>query len=188
MSNRRKKAEAAIVPANRAEAEAMLQDYVAIERDQLAARLLAEIEIDAIKARRDGRIAELEEERSSIFAGIKAWWEATGAREVAGNRRSAELANAMIGIRKTPPAVKLARKVKAADVLSWLASLRWSRAKEFRRVKVDLDRQAIIKAVQADPQIRATFLKVGVSVEQVDEFFIDAGLDEEAVRKEIAAA
>lgn len=182
----RRKKEAVHVPASRAEAEDMLRDYVTLERDALEERLLAERAIDQIKAVRDGVLADIEAERTSLFEGLKAWWEAGGAAEVAGRKRSAELAGATLGIRKTPPAVKFARKVKAADVLAWLKTLRWSRVKDFVRVKTELDKQAIIKAVQANPQVAETFSR-HLTVEQVDEFFIDAGLDEEAVRKAIAA-
>lgn len=183
----RKKAAAVFAPGSQSEAEAMLREYVEIERDRLALRLSSERGIDALKAIRDAGLADLEDRRMPLFAGLKAWWEAGGGAAVAGRRRSAELAGVTIGIRKTPPAVKLAGKVKAGDVLAWLASVRWIRAKEFRRVKVDLDRQAVIKAVVADPQVRETFLKVGLSVEQTDEFFIDAGIDEEALAKDLAA-
>ena len=90
-------------------------------------------------------------------------------------------------IRKTPPAVKLARKVKASDVLAWLKLLNWPRAGEFIRIKETLDKQAIIKAVQADSDVAQIF-DGRLTVDQVDEFFIDAGLDEDAARKAIAAA
>lgn len=184
---RRKKAEAVRVPADRAEAEEMMAEYVSIERDQMAARLFAEREIDAAKARRDAILTDLETDRAELFAGLKAWWEAGGAAEVGGRNRSAEIANATIGIHKTPPAVKLARKVKVADVVAWLRNLRWSRAKGFLRTKIELDKQAIIKACQADPKVAETFAEK-LTIEQVDEFFIDCGLDEEALKKEIAAS
>lgn len=183
----RRKAAAVAAPASRAEAEEMMRDYVALERDQMAARLFAEREIDAAKARRDAILADLESERAGLFAGLKAWWEAGGAAQVAGRKRSAELANATIGIRKTPPAVKFARKVKAADVVAWLKRLRWTRATDFLRVKTDLDKQAIIKAVQQDPGI-ARMLASHLTIEQADEFFIDCGLDEDALKKDIAAS
>ena len=183
----RRKKEAAHVPASRAEAEDMLRDYVKLERDALAERLIAEREIDRIKAHRDAVLTDIEAERTSLFEGLKAWWEAGGAAEVAGRKRSAELGSVTIGIRKTPPAVKFARKVKAADVIAWLKGLRWRRAKEFLRVKTELDKQAIIKAVQADKSVADKFAG-RLTVEQVDEFFIDAGLDEDAARRLLSEA
>lgn len=183
----RRKKQSVHVPASRTEAEDMLRDYVRLERDALEERLVAERAIDQVKAVRDGILTDIEAERASLFEGLKAWWEAGGAAEVAGRKRSAELAGATLGIRKTPPAVKFARKVKAADVLAWLRTLRWSRVRDFVRVKHELDKQAIIKAVLAERDIAQAF-SGHLTVEQVDEFFIDAGLDEEAARKKIAAA
>lgn len=65
--------------------------------------------------------------------------------------------------------MKLKRGVKAADVVAWLRSIRWARAKDFLRTRVDLDRAAVIKAVQTD------------------EFFINTGIEEEELRKELAS-
>lgn len=183
----RRKKQAVHVPATRAEAEDMLRDYVKLERDALEERLMAEREIDRIKADRDALLTDIEAERASLFEGLKAWWEAGGAAEVAGRKRSAELAGATLGIRKTPPAVKFARKVKAADVVAWLKTLRWTRVREFLRVKTELDKQAIIKAVQAEANVAEAFAN-HLTVVQCDEFSIDAGLDEEDVRTKIAAA
>ena len=183
----RRKKEAVHVPASRAEAEDMLRDYVKLERDALAERLLAERAIDRIKAERDAQLGDIEAERSSLFEGLKAWWEAGGSAEVAGRKRSAEMAGTTLGIRKTPPAVRFARKVKAADVIAWLKSMKPRNWQSFLRVKTELDKPAIIKAVQTEADAAQNFAN-HLTVEQVDEFFIDAGLDEEAVRKTIAAA
>lgn len=44
--------------------------------------------------------------------------------------------------------IKLQRDEKLGDVVSWLSGLRWARAKDFLRTKIELDKQAVIKAVQ----------------------------------------
>ncbi len=183
----RRKDTAHPVPQTEAEARELVNDYVALDRRVLAARLRAEQEIDRIKAERDREIAQYQGAQASWFAAIKAWWEA-GGKALAGRGRSAELAGAKIGIRLTPPKVKLARGVKVEAVVFWLGSIRWSRAKEFRRTKVELDKPAVIKAVQTEADIRATFEKQGLTVVQDDEFFIDSGLDEDSLRKELAAS
>lgn len=56
------------------------------------------------------------------------------------------------------------------------------------RTKVELDKPALIKAVQSEQHLAAELAEQGVTVEQTDEFYIDAGLDEETLRKELAAA
>ncbi|WP_337846230.1 host-nuclease inhibitor Gam family protein [Sphingomonas sp.] len=182
----RRKKPAIDVPATREEAAQLLADYVARERDILALGLLAERKIDAIKSARDLDLTRLQAEQASRFASLKAWWEA-GGREVAGSLRSTELAGAKIGIRLTPPKVKFAKGIKADAIVGWLRGVRWARAKEFFRTKYELDKPAVIKGVQADEKVRDTFKAQGVTVGQDDEFFIDAGLDENAVRAAIAA-
>jgi phage host-nuclease inhibitor protein Gam len=165
----------------------MIGEYVSIERDKALARLAAESAIDRIKAQRDNELRELEAQAAPLFAGLKAWWEAGGKDELAKGKRSAEVAGAKIGIRLTTPAVKPKRGVKLGDVVAWLGSLRWARAKDFLRTKVELDRQAVIKAVQADAEIAEKFAAY-LTVEQADEFFMDTGLDGDELKKEVAAS
>lgn len=164
----------------------MVREYVSIERRELEARLLAERQIDMIKASLGQSLAAIAEQRQPLFAGLKAWWEAGGAAEVAGRKRSAELANATIGIRKTPPAVKLARGVTVASLIEWLGMVVGGSA--FLRSKPQLDKQAIIKAMQTAAPMAGPLGEKGVSIQQLDEFFIDCGLDEDALKKEIAAS
>lgn len=183
----RRKDTAAPAPADLAEATLMLGEYVAIDREIALEQLAAETAIDRIKSQRDARLAELKAQAQPLFTGLKAWWEAGGKDEVAKGKRSAELAGAKIGIRLTPPAVKLKRGVKLGDVVEWLGSLRWIRARDFLRTKTELDRQAVIKAVQAEQDVAEIFA-ARLSVEQTDEFFIDTGLDEDELKKEVAAA
>lgn len=178
---------AAPAPANAAEAILMIGEFVAIERDKALARLAAEAAIDRVKAQRDSDLRELEARAAPLFAGLKAWWEAGGKDELAKGKRSAEIVGAKIGIRLTPPAVKLKRGVKLGDVIIWLSGLRWARAKDFLRTKIELDKQAVIKAVQADAEIAEKFAAF-LTIEQTDEFFIDTGLDEDELKKELAAA
>lgn len=174
-------------PASATEATLMVGEYVTIERDKALERLAAEAAIDKIKQQRDEKLRELEVVASDLFEGLKAWWEAGGKDELAFGKRSGTIGGAKIGIRLTPPAVKLKRCVKAADVVKWLGSIRWARARDFLRTKIDLDKAAVIKAVQADAE---TAEKLGgfLSVEQVDEFFIDTGINEDDLKKELAAS
>lgn len=184
----RRKDTAAIAPSDASEATLMIGEFVAIDRDMALERLAAEAAIDVVKAQRDARLRELEAQAAPLFAGLKAWWEAGGKDELAKGKRSAEIAGAKIGIRMTPPAVKLRRGVKLGDVVAWLKDLPFARAADFLRMKVELDRQAVIKAVHADADAEAIeMFGPRLTVEQADEFFIDTGLDEDALRKEAAA-
>jgi phage host-nuclease inhibitor protein Gam len=183
----RRKDTAATAPSDASEATLMIGEFVAIDREKALERLAAAAAIDAIEAQRDARLAELEAQAKPLFAGLKAWWEAGGKDELAKGKRSAELAGAKIGIRLTPPKVKLKRGVKLGDVVTWLGSLRWTRAKDFLRTKTELDKQAVIKAVLVDQKTAEVFA-ARLTVEQADEFFIDTGLDEDELRKEAASA
>jgi phage host-nuclease inhibitor protein Gam len=183
----RRKQEAALAPTSAAEATEMLGNFVQIERSKLLARIRAEGKIDAIELQRDREVTALNELQAPLFAGLKAWWEAGGKDELAKGKRSAEIAGAKIGIRLTTPKVKPRRGVKLGDIVTWLQGLRWRRKKEFLRPKVELDKHAVIKAVMADKAIAKRF-EAHLIVDQVDEFFIDTGLDEEALKKEITAS
>lgn len=183
----RRKKEAVHVPADAAEATVMIAEYVELERNAALEQLAAGAAIDKVKAQRDEALSVIEAEMRPLFEGIKAWWEAGGRDEVARGKKSAEIANAKIGLRLGMPRVKLARKVKLQDVIDWLGSLRWGRAKDFLRTKVSLDKEAVIKAIRTEPKMAETFAD-HLSVEQDEEFFIDTGIDRDALRKEIAAS
>lgn len=183
----RRKGTAAPAPSDAAEALLMVGEYVLIDRDKALERLAAEAAIDRIKQQRDERLRELEEQAQPLFAGLKAWWEAGGKDEIAKGKRSAEIGGAKIGIRLTTPAVKPKRGVKVGDIVAWLGSLRWTRARDFLRTKTELDKEAVIKAVRADAKIAETFAPY-LTVEQTDEFFIDTGLDQDELRREASAA
>lgn len=183
----RRKNTAVIAPSDASEATLMIGEYVDIERQAALERLAAADAIDRIKHQCDTRLRELEAQSADLFAGLKAWWESGGKDELAKGKRSAEIGGAKVGIRLTPAAVKLKRGVKAAAVVSWLKGLRWARAKDFLRTKTELDKPAVIKAVQADAAVAERFAN-HLIVQQVDEFFIDTGIDEDALRKEAAAS
>lgn len=183
----RRKNETVHVPADKAEAEQMIAEYTELERSKMLEELAADEAIAKVKEQRSTRLTELEAEARPLFAGLKAWWETGGKDEVAGRKRSAELGSATIGIRLTPPTLKTERKVTFATVLEWLTSLRWSRRSEFLRHKVELNKEAISKAIRSEPAIAEKF-KGRLRVDQVDEFFIDTGLDAETLKTETAAS
>ena len=181
-SGSRRKDSAVYVPKDAAEAEQMIAEYTALVRDMILEELAADEAIPKVKDQRSTKLRELEAEAKPLFQGLKAWWEA-GGKDIAKGKRSAELASATIGIRKTPPALKTERKVTFADVLAWLRSLRWGRKKDFLRTRVDLDKEAISKAMRTDPAVAKTF-EGRLRIEQKDEFYIDTGIDAEELKEE----
>lgn len=184
---RRKKA-ALDVPASEEEAITLVASYSADDRETVRLRLIADEMIAGIKEERDRQMAEIEARQKLRFAQLKAWWEAAGHQIAKGGRRSAELAGTTLGIRLSPPRVKLGKGLKDSAMVATLKGLRWTRVKDFLRTKVELDKPAIIKAVQAEEEVKVKFANHGLTVVQVDEFFIDTGIDEDAIRKELTAA
>lgn len=183
----RTKQAALAVPGTRAEAVELTAAYVAADRRMLELKVGYQLQIDALKIERDRILAGLATEQQTRFAALKAWWEA-GGKALAGRGRSAAVAGALIGIRKTPPAVRLAKGVRAEDVIAWLKTVEWSKAALLLRTKVELDKPAIIKCVTDSQGEEDLLAEVGVTVEQADEFFIDTGLTEEDARQRLAPA
>lgn len=181
----RRKQPALAVPAGADEALELIENYVSAERVALDLRLRAESTIDRIKGDRDAVLVALEAEQKVRFAGLKAWWEA-GGKELAKAKRSAELGGATIGVRLTPPKVKFGKGHKEKDVLLWLSGLGSLLAGTFIRRKPELDKAEIVKRLPHDGAVQALF-GARLSVVQSDEFFIDAGLDADALRAAAAA-
>ncbi len=179
----RRKAIALAVPASTAEAAALLADYVAADRKISEVQLVAEQVLDQVKAERDALIALVSAEQPGRFASLKAWWEA-GGKDIAGKGRSAEIAGAKLGVRLTTPAVKFGKGWNGEKVVAWLSNQRWLGKTRFLRKKVELDKPAVIKAI-GEPGVAKVFAKV-LTVNQTDEFFIDTGIDREAIAKEIS--
>lgn len=178
----RTKAPALVVPLSLAEATDLTAQYVKAERWAMQVRLETEQLIDRVKANRDQTIAAITAHQVSRFAALKAWWEA-GGRDLAGKRRSAELAGATLGVRLSTPKVKFAKGTTAELLIDWLG--RVVGGSGYLRQKVELDKLAIIKALSEDAPLAGPLGEQGVSLTQSDEFFIDSGLDAPAVAKEV---
>ncbi len=184
----RKKQAALDVPNNREEAIELATEYVSADRRMLELKVGYELQIDALKSERDRIFAGIAAEQQGRFQALKAWWEA-GGKALAGRGRSATLAGALLGIRKTPAAVKFKRGETAKTVIKFIQRLRdlgWEHADRFLRTKVELDKQAIIKAIGEEDV--AGVLENRLTVKQTDEFFIDTGLTEEDARQRLGVA
>lgn len=174
---KRKKALAVDVPATIDTARMVATTYAA----HLA-------EIDAINAERQIRIAEVNKDcdariqsRAHVieagFAMLKGWWEAGGATAVAGKARSGKFDGLHIGFRLTPHALKLPSWMKQHDVVARLRMIGDGDRlfNLFTRVRIDLDKEAVIKALKGDAETegRDWFLNLGCQLHQRDEFFIE---------------
>lgn len=181
---RRKQVALADVPQTTEAAIALLDEYRKVERQSMVDRLVADALINETKTQLAARLAEREPLQKDRFAALKAWWEA-GGKDMAGKKRSAELAGATLGIRLTPPAVKFRKGVTAKSIVDWLGLV--FGGKGFLRTKVELDKPAVIKALQEAAPMAGPLTERGVTVVQKDEFFIDTGLDEAVIAAELGA-
>lgn len=148
-------------------------------------------EVEARKARVDAAIASLrsqaaeldapaEAEMKAIFLALKPWWAVSADEVTGGKRKSAELAGCLIGHRMTNP--KLVYPTPEAVAIEKLHALGYQ---DLLRVKTELDKQAIIRALLADANAgdaehqyevvtgQAQLLLAGFDVSQKEEFFID---------------
>jgi phage host-nuclease inhibitor protein Gam len=169
----RRKQPAIDIPATRAEADALVRDYARLEHRAGEVRGFAEVQILKAKETRDAVLGVIEKDQSAIFARLKAWWEASG-KDAAKGKRSIKVDGTEIGMRLDPPSLGFLNKMKAADVLKWLSGLRWAGRGRFIRIKTELDKEAIIKALSdknAPVDVTKT-LSTHCELVQKDQFYI----------------
>lgn len=180
----RRKSTAQPVPQTTEEAVALIGDYARCEHMIAAAELLAEAVIADAKAQRDSAIARIEAEQKPRFLALKAWWEANQAK-VSPNARSAEIGGAKIGIRLSPPKLKLPKGKKSDAVIALLRALPARMGYAVMRVKYEIDKPAIISLLRRPPEndgLPDRLKAAGFVVDQVNEFFIDTKADGDAPR------
>lgn len=199
----RRKAPRQEAPTTIEEATAMLGAYAdKITRiEQLRAD--ADRSLAAIEAARDAAIAPIEEEAKVAFLKLRAWWGVAGATLTEGKRKSVELAGCTIGVRITPPSLKLPGKVDAAAAL--LVEHGFT---ALVRTKYEVDKPATLKMLATKPalaELRATAAnepahlmldelearidqlgELGFSARQKEEFFIDRAAAKPANPEEVA--
>lgn len=120
----------------------------------------------------DERIAHRSDLQKSLFMRLKTYWEAYSADYTLGKKRSAELAGIFIGVRTTPHSLNH-KGMTIAKAVEFLLAARWAKAKSFVRVKYSLDKDAIIAALKGKTAAQKNLDKMGFTLVQKDEFFID---------------
>lgn len=116
----------------------------------------------------DTEAAPLLKELAGIRAAIEPWWSANAAALTDGKRKSIELGGCMIGSRTSRPTLTIAGDEK--DVVAVLNGLRW--AKPLLRVKVTLDRAAILKSLDGSRSAALAELGIGRS-EPEEQFYVE---------------
>lgn len=187
----RRKAAAVEAPQTMAEAIALAEEYSKVECAIVDSQKLLDFEVARAKSDHASRMANLEPRLQAAFAGLRAWWSSNSAELTKGKRRSIELGPVTLGERTGMPKLKLPKGMKPEAALAWLKGLRWGGKVRFIRVKEEIDKAAIIAALNARQgaaptlqQAQQTFKSGGFTVTQAEEFFIRTGEDETPVDME----
>lgn len=169
----RRKATSLNAPQTLDQAIAMIARYLEVSAniDQIAAD--ADASIRQIEEARDGFALPLKAELDDLFGQLSRWWAVAAPDLTKDKRRSMEIAGALIGIRTTPPSLKLPKGMKEVDAVSWLQGLRDKIGLIFLRTKTTLDKPALIKELGDEAGATGTMLKLkGFTRASKDEFFI----------------
>jgi phage host-nuclease inhibitor protein Gam len=172
---KRRKADAIQAPATREEAEALLRQFAAMDAEaDRNDRWLAQ-RIDEAKAVHSEMAAQLKASMRDIFNRLKPWWAVMGP-EIAPGRRSVVLEGCVIGHRTGTPELVVPRDREPHELIEELEFLGF--AEWALRVKRELDKQALIKALrapacEADAADAAALRGLGFQVRQTESFFIE---------------
>lgn len=168
----RRKDAALVAPATLEEAMAVIDNYAALSADVAAIGAERAVRRALVDKDCDERVAARTAQMKDLFGGLKVWWAVAGG-EVAKGKRSTEIGPVLIGIRKTPSALK--SKGKAADLVKSMLSAGLGR---FLKVKHSLDKDAIKRVLAIVEPDGDTLLDkndltaLGFTVGSKDEFFI----------------
>lgn len=162
----RRRAPALAAPSSIEEAKTMLARYALLSAQADGVKAEADRAVATAREIEAEQLAPLEVELRQIFAALKTWWAVAGA-EIAGKRRSAELAGVEIGIRRSPPALKLPGKLTTKALIQAMVQkglIGWL------RIKYELDRPGIVATITGNPAHDLS--KMGFEAVSKDEFFI----------------
>lgn len=188
---KRRKAAAVDAPQTMAEALALADRYVALEQAAARAQAFLDKQIADAKSTHAITMEAIEPQLQTAFAGLRAWWAANAAELTKGKRRSIELGPIVLGERTGMPKLKLPKGMKAEAALAWLKGLRWGGRVRYIRIKEEIDKAAIISALNAKEgaaptlqEAQRTFKSGGFIVVQAEEFFIRTGEPETSIDME----
>jgi len=180
----RRKAPSQAAPSTLPEAIAMIEAYLSLLGAIELGKADADAAIARIQATRDELVAPAQAAADDLFLQLRAWWAVAGSEMTKGERKSIELAGAMIGDRTTTPALKLPKGMKVANAVDFIQSIvaSFPGAADLLRVKTELEKPAIIRLLRnatATGPVVDRIRDEGFTVSQRDEFFIDRAAPKE---------
>lgn len=178
----RRKAPRQVAPQTIGEATAVLADYADILLGVEELRADADASIAAIEAERDRMVAPLEQRAKDLFLQLRAWWGVAGEELTEGKRKSIELAGCLLGLRTTPPSLKLPAPAEEAAAI--LMNAGWG---GLCRARISVDKPAVLKAL-GEEATAAPIAALGFQAVQKEEFFIDRAGAKPAAVEEVREA
>ncbi len=155
-------------PRSLTEAQRLCEQWAELDGEVAAIEEARDAAIAAANAEVDKDLTPLVKRRDAIVAKLEPWWKSNAAELTKGKRKSAELGGVVLGTRTGRAKLSIAGKVE--DVVAMLATLRW--AKPFLRQKIELDRVAIMRAL--DGKHAAALAEMGIAADAAEEsFFIE---------------
>ena len=152
-------------PRSLTEAQRLCEQFAQLDGEIAAIEEAREVAIAAANAEVDKDLVPLVARRAAIVEKLGPWWKANAAELTKGKRKSAELGGVVLGTREGRARLAIAGNV--ADVVQLLSALRW--AKPFLRQKIELDRVAVLRAI--DGKHGQALAEMGVTAEQGEETF-----------------
>ncbi len=161
MANKpRIKSDAVPTPGTQVEAEDMVAQIGALQRQVVSIESAMNDELSAIKRGFEEEALPLNAKIEELFLGVKAWAETNRSDLCKGTRKTVNLTSGEISWRKTPKKVSLK---KIPDVIQALKSLSLDR---FIRTKEEVDKEAILNDADAVQGVR------GITISQKEEFIV----------------
>lgn len=152
-------------PRSLTEAQRLCERWSELDAEIAAIEAARDAAIAAANAQVDKDLLPLVDRRNAIAVELEPWWKDNAAELTKGKRKSAELGGVVLGTRTGR--ARLAITGNVADVVQLLSGLRW--AKPFLRQKIELDRVAVLGAI--DGKHGQALAEMGVTAEQGEETF-----------------
>lgn len=151
---------------------------------------LAQVEVDRAEAKAkidaaaDKLVVPMEVELAEIVRQLKPWWAVASEELTNGKRKSIELAGCLIGQRmSTPKLIYLGKALGKANTDAAIAEVEACRYAQLLRLKKELDKPAILKALADGDEI---VTGMGFGSRQREEFFVDAIPPRQLATREVA--
>jgi len=174
MSKTRIKKPALPAAVSREEAERLVGEIteLTIKRNALVADMDAAV--TAARARYEVTLANTEARIDTLTDSVRDW--ANANPEEFGKKKSLEMTHGTIGFRTGMPKLKTLSGWTFARVLVALQGFSWGSA--FTRIKVEVDKEALISSYASENISAAELREIGVRVDQEESFFVDPSVTE----------